>query len=116
MALALVVAAFGFAAASGTSTCRRQPPHTEPAPAPAPAYAALGSGHLLREVSGDGRYITLEDGSSWEVLPSDQFESADWQPLASMTVRSARGENGFNYQLVNTTDDEGVMAKFIPRH
>ena len=114
MALFLVVAAFGFAAASGTSTCRRQPPHTEPAPAP--AYAALGSGHLLREVSGDGRYITLEDGSSWEVLPSDQFESADWQPLASMTVRSARGENGFNYQLVNTTDDEGVMAKFIPRH
>ena len=116
--VALVVAAT-VTAASGTA-CRRQPPSTRPAPAQArdaaPAYTAFGSGHLLREVTEQGRYITLEDGSRWEVKPSDQFQSADWQPEASMTVRVARGENGFNYELLNTTDDEGVMVKFIPRY
>ena len=115
-----IVVALGVAAASGTSACQRQPPTTRPDPAPArdqaPAYTAFGSGHLLREVTEEGRYITLEDGSRWEVKPSDQFQSVDWQPQASMTVRVARGENGFNYELLNTTDDEGVMVKFIPRY
>jgi hypothetical protein len=119
IAFPLVVAA-AVAAAAGAAACRRQPPNTAPAPAPAraaaPAYTAFGSGHLLREVTEHGRYITLEDGSRWEVKPSDQFQSVDWQPEASMTVRVARGENGFNYELLNTTDDEGVMVKFIPRY
>lgn len=111
-----VVVALGVAAASGTSACRRQPPETVPAPVQAPAYTAFGSGHLLREVSDGGRYLTLEDGSRWEVLPSDQFQTTDWQPQASMTVRVARGERGFNYELINTTDDEGVLVKFIPKY
>ena len=120
-ACALVVAAFGLAATSGVSTCRRPPDTGVAARAGAaadrtPAYAALGAGHLLRDVSGDGRFITLEDGSRWEVIPRDQFTSAEWQPSAAMAVRTTRGEDGFDYEVVNTNDDEGVLAKFLPQH
>ena len=80
-----------------------------------PAYDAFGGGHLIRKVTDEGRYITLEDSSCWEVNPEEWFKSADWQPLDSMTVRAARGENGYDYELVNTTDDEGVLAKFLPK-
>jgi hypothetical protein len=117
VASALVSAAIGCAAVAGGPACRHQPPAaaSDRAQPPAAGYTAFGSGHLLRNVSDDGKYITLEDGSRWEVIPRDQFQSAEWQPQAGMTVRMARGEDGFNYELVNTTDDEGVMAKFIPK-
>jgi hypothetical protein len=122
-ACVLIVAAFGLAATSGISSCRRPPAtdagtHADAGAADdrTPAYSALGGGHLLREVSDDGRFVTLEDGSRWEVVPRDQFTSAEWQPSAAMAVRTTRGEDGFNYELVNTNDDEGVMAKFLPKH
>jgi hypothetical protein len=81
----------------------------------APEYTALGSGHLLRTVTGGGRFLTLEDGSRWDVLPSDQFNSADWNPDDTITVRPARADDEFTYELLNTTEDEGVRAKFIPK-
>ena len=117
VASALVSVAVGCAAATGASACRHQPATaaSDRAQPRAPGYTAFGSGHLLRDVSDDGKYITLEDGSRWEVFSRDQFQSAEWQPQASLTVRMARGEDGFNYELLNTTDDEGVMAKFIPK-
>ena len=62
----------------------------------------------------EGRYVTLEDGSRWEVIAEERFTSVDWQPQAGMTVRIARGKDGFDYQLVNTNDDEGVLAKLLP--
>jgi hypothetical protein len=85
-------------------------------PVPPLTYEAIGGGHLLRMVTGEGRYITLEDGSRWEVVPEDWFTSVDWQPEAAMTVRIARGKDGFQFQLVNTNDDEGVLAKLLPPH
>ena len=85
-------------------------------PAPPLSYGALGSGHLLRAVTGEGRYVTLEDGSRWDVIQEDWFVSAEWQPEATMSVRSVPGKDGSDYQLVNTTDDEGVRAKLLPPH
>jgi hypothetical protein len=112
----IVVAACGLAAASVAAGCHPQPPRTEPGREQALEYTALGSGHLLRTMSADGKYLALEDGSRWEILASDQFNSAEWQPDASMTVRPARDAvGGFNYELLNTTDDEGVLAKLLPR-
>lgn len=85
-------------------------------PAPPPTYEAAGGGHLLRSVTGEGRYVTLEDGSRWDVVPEDRFTSVDWQPDAVMSVRVVHGAGGSDYQLVNTTDDEGVRAKLLPPH
>ena len=83
--------------------------------APVETYAALGGGHLLREVSRDGRYIVLEDGSRWEVHPRDWYQTVSWELSANMTVRTARGDGGFDYELVNTTSDEGALAKYAPK-
>jgi hypothetical protein len=78
-------------------------------------YAALGGGHLLREVTRDGRYITLEDGSTWEIHPRDRFRTVDWDVSDSITVRTTRPEDGFDHEIVDTQVDDGALARFIPK-
>jgi hypothetical protein len=106
-------------AACLSAGCVRARPAARSASAPpaaaAPSYTALGGGHLLRSVSEDGRYVTLEDGSLWEIEPSVRFQTAEWQPQAPISVRTGRGMDGYTYEIVNTQDDEGAMARFIPR-
>jgi len=78
-------------------------------------YAALGGGHLLREVSSDGRFVMLEDGSRWEIHPRDRFQTEEWEVNANLTVRTTRAEDGYGYEIVNTQADEGALARFVPR-
>lgn len=90
----------------------------KPASAPpeaAAVYTALGGGHLIQSVSADGRYVTLEDRSLWEIHPLARFQTAEWQAPAGATVRTARGEDGYLYEIVNTDDDEGALAKYLVR-
>ncbi len=70
---------------------------------------------MLRSVSPDGRYLTLEDGSRWEIGVADRFQTADWEVDAAMTVSASHGENGSDCHLLNTTADESVAARFVPR-
>ena len=92
-------------------------PASEPARKPElqPAYAALGPGHFIRAVNDDGQFVTLEDGSVWEIEPSRRFETADWEVQAAVTVRRANGVGVFTYELDNTGDDEGALARYMPR-
>ena len=78
--------------------------------APSP-YNALGSGHLLRAVAENGRYVTLEDGSRWEIHPRDRFRTIDWEPEAGISVRTTRPDEEFGYEIVNTTIDDGALAR-----
>jgi hypothetical protein len=78
-------------------------------------YDALGGGHVIKDVSADGRYVTLEDRSRWEIHPLARFQTAEWQPPAGATVRNARAEDGYAYQIVNTDEDEGVLALCLAR-
>ena len=84
-------------------------------PEPAAVYTGLGGGHLIETVSPDGRYVTLEDRSRWEIHPRERFQTAEWQPLAGATVRNTPGEDGYLYTIVNTDDDEGALAKYLGR-
>jgi hypothetical protein len=91
-------------------------------PAPEPArkgaaeasYTALGGGHFIRAVNDDGQYVTLEDGSVWEIDPTVRFQTMDWQLQAAVTVRRANGAGAFRYELDNTQDDEGALARYVP--
>jgi hypothetical protein len=76
-------------------------------------YAAAGAGHYLRTVADGGLTMTLEDGSIWDLDPSQQDTTAHWQPLAGIivTYEPDQAEDGFNYFLNNTDDDEGALAK-----
>jgi hypothetical protein len=88
----------------------------EPAgrPAAEAAYTALGGGHFIRAVNDDGQYVTLEDGSVWEIEPTVRFQTMDWQLQAAVTVRRANGPGAFKYELDNTQDDEGALARYVP--
>ncbi len=80
-----------------------------------PSYNAIGSGHYIRTVSDEGRYVTLEDASRWEVDPRVRDQSNAWHPDEGMSVRRATPENGFYYELDNIDQDNGVLANYLPR-
>jgi hypothetical protein len=81
-----------------------------------PEYSALGGGHVVRAVTGQGQFVTLEDGSRWEISPRDQYQTMDWEVLANVSVRMLpRAENGFVYELINTSTDEGAVANYRTR-
>jgi hypothetical protein len=99
-----------------TGCTRAHPPaaaSASVAPAQTSEYTGLGGGHLLQSVSEDGRYVTLEDGSVWEIEPGVRFQTAEWQPQAPISVRTGRGMGAYSYEIVNTQDDEGAMARFV---
>lgn len=75
-------------------------------------YSAVGGGHLLRAVGEEGRLITLEDGSVWDVSPSDQFKTVRWQPGAVMSVTKLTGSDGFGYEIDDIDVDEGALANY----
>jgi len=99
----------------GGGCAAKQKRALEPArrPAAEAAYTALGGGHFIRSVSDDGRYVTLEDGSVWEIEPSVRFQTVDWQLQAAVTVRRANADGPFTYELDNTQDDEGALARYV---
>jgi hypothetical protein len=61
----------------------------------------------------NGRFLTLEDGSRWETDPDVRFQTAEWQVEAQITVRHASEQSGYTYELDNTDEDEGALAKYL---
>jgi len=101
-------------ALAGCRTASPRPADASRPAAPAEArYDAPGSGHRLRAVAEDGRYLTLEDGSRWEIHPRDRFRTVDWEPDAGISVRTTRADDGYGYEIVNTTEDDGALARYI---
>jgi hypothetical protein len=80
-------------------------------------YGGVGSGHWIKEVSSNGAYITLEDGSLWEVNVIDRIDTAIWLPISNITVIVAKNSIGsFQYELVNTDDGEKALAHYLGTH
>lgn len=76
------------------------------------SYLGCGSGHWINDVSADGRVITLEDDSLWEVDALDRIDTALWLPITNVTVK----EDGLaGYVLVNTDEGEIAHARLISR-
>ncbi len=86
---------------------------TETTP-PAAAYRATGSGHWIGMVSSNGRFVTLEDRSLWDINSIDQIDTALWLPTTDIIVRAASSPVGdFKYLLINTEDGEQALAKYV---
>ena len=93
-----------------------RPASVSPPAAPASAqYDAPGSGHLLRAVAENGRFLTLEDGSRWEIHPRDRFRTAEWEPDSSISVRTTRPDDGYSYEIVNTSVDDSAPGRLVSR-
>lgn len=87
-------------------------------------YDASGSGHFVKAVTGDGSRLTLEDGSVWDVSPTQQFRTVGWLPFAGImvsyddrelprTVLLEEDGPEFDYFLTNTDEDEGASARLV---
>lgn len=64
--------------------------------------AACDDGHRIKSVSSEGRYVVLDDGSTWEVHPLDSISSMLWSPVAKIVACERR--------LINTDKKEMVAA------
>ena len=68
-----------------------------------PNHAPLGL--YVRTVDDGGRYLTLEDGSVWEVEISDRATSASWQPDDFVGIRSIAAPRGDYEHLLTRVGD-----------
>jgi hypothetical protein len=78
-----------------------------------PAYPAIGAGHYIKSVRDQGRFITLEDNSVWEIEPTDTYETVQWEALAGISIRRSGGDDGFVYEIANIDRDEGASARWV---
>jgi hypothetical protein len=78
-----------------------------------PVYPALGSGHYIKAVRDEGRFVTLEDNSVWEIEPTGRYLTAQWEALAGIAVRYSGGDDGFVYEVANIDRDEGATARWV---
>jgi hypothetical protein len=98
----------------------RVAPYTPPAYTPPTRYRSfvpklyigVGGGHWITEVSGSGKIIELEDGSTWRVSPLDEITSALWLHVTDIIVKESR-DPFYAYLLINKDDGEKVHAKLI---
>jgi hypothetical protein len=73
------------------------------------AYLGGEDGHWLQSNSGNGKILTLEDGSVWKVDAMDSIDSALWLPISNISVV----ESSSGTLLINTDDEEKVHATLL---
>ncbi|HWZ60199.1 MAG TPA: hypothetical protein VNW46_14575 [Gemmatimonadaceae bacterium] len=89
------------------------------AAAPLPPISRTADGtprnaHAVVAIRSGSRYVTLDDGSVWDVYTSDQTETAAWQQGDLVQVRVAPVAYGeFDHELVNNQRTGPVRAKFM---
>lgn len=74
-----------------------------------------GGGHWITE-NADGKVITLEDGSLWQINPIDQVDTVLWLPVTDIVVMPAENSiGGYDYILLSKDDGEKAHAKYLGR-
>jgi hypothetical protein len=100
--------------------------YTPQSPAPSPSsalpllrtpadhhiYLSTGGGHWIDSVSNDGKIITLEDNSIWEVSLPDQIDTTLWLPITDIVVTESENPS-YPYRLINKDDSETAEAKLL---
>jgi hypothetical protein len=83
------------------------------------ACGALRSplGFDVRAVADGGRYLTLEDGSLWEVDISDRATTAAWQPGEFVAVHAIGApRDGYEWLLTRTENvEQRAAVKLVGR-
>jgi hypothetical protein len=77
-------------------------------------YGKSHKEHWLRDKQDEGRVLVLEDGSSWEVRPSDRRITSRWLRISTITVESPK-QGGQSYLLINKMEGETAHANFLGR-
>ncbi len=59
-------------------------------------------GHWVQKNTSDGEIVTLEDGSTWEIAPTDRGYTVKWIPGTKITACQAK--------LINADGGEAAEA------
>lgn len=103
----------GLFAATPNATAQQSPLAQIPAQSPdwvwGPVWPPLG--FYVDTVSDDGRYITLEDSTIWEVQPTDRAGVAGWQRDNFVQVHHIAAPNGdYEWLFTNVTQQDWKAA------
>lgn len=66
----------------------------------------------ISQTTNDGHYVTLSDGSKYEVYPDDREISAGWLVPADVVVRSRRGNN-YPFSITNEWTNTSIRARLM---
>jgi len=87
-----------------------------PPAAPAPAVGANGTiGLSILDVRGGNRFVTLSDGTMWDVYPGDRTEVGVWrtQDPAYVRLGTTTVGGGYDREIVNASRNVLVRVKFV---
>ena len=65
--------------------------------------------YSLMEVDDDGEFLTMQDGSQWEVNPGDIPTVCTWLPMASIEAVTVDSDSLYPYELRN--GDASIRAR-----
>lgn len=85
-----------------------------PAAPPAPAGAVVKTGLAVKNVQGGSRFVSLTDGSMWDVYTPDRGEVGVWRAQDPVYVRLATTNisGGYDREIVNASRNVLVRVKF----
>lgn len=85
-----------------------------PAAPPAPAGAVVKTGLAVKSVQGGSRFVSLTDGSMWDVYAQDRGEAGVWRAQDPVYVRLATTNvsGGYDREIVNASRNVLVRVKF----
>ena len=75
-------------------------------------YPRTRDEHWLRDKQDQGKGLTLEDYSIWEVHPSDRSLTSRWLSGSTICVEETQ-KQGYPYLLRNRTEKETARADFL---
>jgi hypothetical protein len=79
-------------------------------------YRSVVPGLRIVAVADGGTFITLQDGTEWEVYLPDRTSTVQWRRGDWVTVKLAPIAQGrYDYRLGNGRTDTGAIAKFRGR-
>jgi hypothetical protein len=76
---------------------------------------SLPLGLYVREVIDDGRYVTLEDGSTWEIRLSSRPVASSWQPGDFVQLKTIWAQVDRYETLLAHGDNDKAEARLAGR-
>ncbi|MCH9632161.1 MAG: hypothetical protein S4CHLAM6_04900 [Chlamydiae bacterium] len=79
------------------------------------ASSALENSYTISQVKEGGRFVTLDNGSIWQVASSDRYQSAGWSKGQQVFVVKVTQATGDQYMLLNGNNSRSVYSTSLKR-
>jgi hypothetical protein len=75
----------------------------------------IATGLSIQNIRGTNRFVTLSDGTMWDIYPGDRSEVGVWraQDPAYVRLPTTTVTGGYDREIVNASRNVLVRAKFV---